>query len=481
MELNHREKNVSVAREKAILVGCLLPDDGLDPHDPLGELASLAETAGAQVVDRLTQRRIKPRAKTFIGEGKVEELAEMVKFHGAQVVLFENNLSPSQLSNIEKVVGCKILDRTELILDIFAFRAKTPEAKLQVELSQLVYTYPRLKSMWTHLERHAGGVGTRGPGEQQLETDRRLVQVKRLRLERELAEIEERKKREVENRNNEHFTVGIVGYTNAGKSTLFNTLTCAGTYADDKLFATLSTLTRKWKIAGGEWVALSDTVGFVRNLPHRLVASFKATLEEAVHADLLLVVLDVADRDSKKRLDTVLEVLEDIGAGKVPRILALNKIDAVENNAELLMLTNQFKDAIPISAKTGRGLDLLTEAVARHARGADRELVLEIPLNDGKTLQYLEGRVPILARDYDAAGLVKLTVKIGARQLAQLQVMGSKAVWEGKKNKAKQGWGEGAESKPGTQEPESEAGDALRRVKVRTQPRVKAANRENRK
>ncbi len=479
MELNHREKNVSVAREKAILVGCLLPNDGLDPHDPLGELASLAETAGAEVVDRLTQRRIKPRAKTFIGEGKVVELAEMVKLHNAQVVLFENNLTPSQISNIEKVVGCKILDRTELILDIFAFRAKTPEAKLQVELSQLVYTYPRLKNMWTHLERTAGGVGTRGPGEQQLETDRRLVQVKRLRLERELAEIEERKKREVETRKAEHFTVGIVGYTNAGKSTLFNTLTEAGTYADDKLFATLSTLTRKWKIAGGEWVALSDTVGFVRNLPHHLVASFKATLEESVHADALLIVVDLADRDAKKRLDTVLEVLDEIGADKAPRIIALNKVDAIDGIEERNMLIRQFPGALTISAKTGQGLDELTEAVARLARGADKELDLTIPLGDGKTLQYLEGRVPILARDYDATGVVKLTVKIGTKQLEQLQAMGSKAAWEGRKNKAKQGWGKGAEAKP--VESDSEAVDALRRAKVRTQPRVKAANREDRK
>lgn len=478
MELNHREKTVSVAREKAILAACLLPGDGLDPHDPLGELTSLAETAGAEVVGSVTQRRIKPNAKTFIGEGKVQELAESVKFHGAQVVLFENNLSPSQLANIEKVVGCKILDRTELILDIFAFRASTAEAKLQVSLSQLMYTYPRLKNMWTHLERTAGGVGTRGPGEQQLETDRRIVQVKRLRIEKELAEIEERKKREVEARNDAHFTVGIVGYTNAGKSTLFNTLTAAGTYADDKLFATLSTLTRKWKIAGGEWVALSDTVGFVRNLPHRLVASFKATLEEAVHANLLVIVVDVADRDARKRLDTVMEVLKDIGAGDVPKIIALNKVDAIESNAELLMLTSQFPSALPISAKTGRGLEQLTAAVAQYARGADRELVLTVPLNDGKTLQFLEGRVPILAREYDEAGNVQLTVKIGETQLGQLQANASRATWEGKKNKAKKGWD--AEKKAELKIEEEES-DALRRKTVRMARRVDSPNKESKK
>lgn len=360
MELHHREKTVSVAREKAVLVGCMLPEDGLDPHDPLGELASLAETAGAQVVGTLTQRRMKPDAKTFIGHGKVEELAELVRLHGAQVVLFENNLSPSQISNIEKVVGCKILDRTELILDIFAFRARTPEAKLQVELSQLMYTYPRLKSMWTHLERTAGGVGTRGPGEQQLETDRRLVQVKRLRLERELAEIEERKKREVESRNNEHYTVGIVGYTNAGKSTLLNAMTGSTVEAADQLFMTLDPTSRRLRFPREGEVVITDTVGFIADLPKDLVAAFRATLEELADADLLLHVVDAADPRRADKMQAVEKLLATLDLAETERLVVFNKADLLAPG-EAEELARQH-GGVAVSAVRRQGFDRLIRA-----------------------------------------------------------------------------------------------------------------------
>ncbi|MEM9020210.1 MAG: GTPase HflX [Planctomycetota bacterium] len=442
MELGKRETNVAVVAEKAVLVGLLLPNDGLDPHDPLGELRSLADTAGAVVVDALMQKRVTPDPKTFIGKGKVQELAEMVRYHRAEVVLFENDLSPSQIAKVEEAVECKVLDRSELILDIFAARARTAEARLQVELAQLEYTYPRLRAMWSHLERIVGGapagIGTRGPGEQQLEIDRRIVQRKKAQLRREIAEVQQRKAREVAARKLDYYTVGLVGYTNAGKSTLFNTLTEGGAYADDKLFATLSTRTRSWKLGDGDEVMLSDTVGFVRNLPHHLVASFKATLEEAVHADLLLIVLDVADPNARRMLETVQQVLDDIGATDNQRLLILNKIDKLENNAELLMLTGAFPDAIAVSAHSGIGLEKVVEAVRSTAHGTVHELDITVPHADGKALSYLENRATILEREY-LAEVVQLKVRMGKRQIDQLRAMGTSARLPG--DAAKRGWG----------------------------------------
>ena len=445
MELGKREQSLAVATERAVLVAALLPNDGLDPHDPLGELRSLADTAGAVVCDELMQKRYKPDAKTFLGKGKIHELAEMVKFHEAEVVLFENDLRPSQIAKIEEIVECKILDRSELILDIFAARAKTGEARLQVELAQLQYTYPRLRAMWTHLDTITGGgitgIGTRGPGEQQLEVDRRIVQRKKIQLQREIAEVQARKTREVAARNLDHYTVGVVGYTNAGKSTLFNTVTQGGAYADDKLFATLSTRTRVWKLGDGDQVMLSDTVGFVRNLPHHLVASFKATLEEAVHADMLLVVLDVADPNARRCLETVSQVLDDIGATKGKRVLLLNKVDLLDNNAELLMLQSEFPEALPISAATGVGTDKLVEVIREASRGQNQTLNLTVPHADGKTLHFLEKRAVIIERDY-GPDAVHLKVRIGQRQLNQLKSMGTQAQWEGKNAPTQSIWGE---------------------------------------
>lgn len=444
MELGKRENSVTVAQEKAVLVGVLLPNNGLDPHDPLGELRALADTAGAEVVDGLMQKRAKPDSATYLGKGKVQELKEMVKFHGAEVVLFENDLSPSQLAKVEEIVECKILDRSELILDIFAARAKTSEARLQVELAQLEYTYPRLRAMWSHLERIVGGsptgIGTRGPGEQQLETDRRIVQRKKSQLKREIAEVQKRKTREVAARNLDHFTVGLVGYTNAGKSTFFNAVTEGGAYADDKLFATLSTRTRLWKLGDGDEVMLSDTVGFVRNLPHHLVASFKATLEEAINADLLLIIIDAADPNAKRMYETVSEVLNDIGAKDNPRLVVLNKTDKLDNNAEVLMLTREIPGSIPVSAVNGIGIDKIVETVRKASRGSTRELEMLVPHADGKTLNFLETRAVILDRDYENEG-VKLRVKLGQRQLDQLQAMGTQARWDGSKQASTHGWG----------------------------------------
>lgn len=439
MNQDRERKRLTVARERAILVACLLPGSQANPHDPLDELRALAETAGAVVVDEVVQRRSAPDPAVYVGTGKVQEIAQRVRQCAAEVVIFDNDLSPRQIANIEEIVGCKVLDRSELILDIFARRARTREACLQVELAQLEYTYPRLRAMWSHLERIVGGaptgIGTRGPGEQQLEIDRRLVQQRIIQLRREIRRIQARKAREVAARTADFFTVGLVGYTNAGKSTLFNALTAGSpdtgdAYADDKLFATLSTLTRAWDLGGGEIVLLSDTVGFIRDLPHHLVASFRATLEEALRCDLLLIVLDVSDPRCLQQLRTVEEVLREIGLPENrPRLLLLNKIDRLDQNAELLLLQRQYPDrSLPISARTGQGLDELRRRVREILREGEAEVTFSLPLSEGRAIQFVETRGQILQRQY-ADGQVTYRVRLGRRQISQLRALGASIVW----------------------------------------------------
>ncbi len=417
-----------------MLVGVILPGSTADPRDPLGELASLAKTAGAKVVGQIIQRRHKPDSGTYIGTGKAKEIAALAKAKDADVICFDNDLSPGQIGALEKIIAeemgkkrteaMKILDRSELILDIFATRAQTHEAKLQVELAQMQYTYPRLTRMWGHLERIAGqsgglGIGTRGPGETQLETDRRIVRKRISDLKSDIEKIQERKSRLVAARNREHFTVCIVGYTNAGKSTLFNTLTAAGTYADDKLFATLDTKTRAWKLERGTEVLLSDTVGFVRDLPHNLVASFKATLEEAVHADLLLHVLDVGHPHAQQQFDSVHEVLEEIGAKKKPELLLLNKIDTEEGTDAFPFWRTLHPDAIPISAKTGKGLTDLHEAVYQYVRGQQVDVTLEADVGNGKLISFIESHTRVREREF-SDGRVTFRAIMGKQTLADL-------------------------------------------------------------
>lgn len=460
---SHKERtSLAVAAERAVLVAVHIPDFVYDERDPLGELRALAETAGAKVVGEMIQARQKPEAATLMGSGKVEELKALCESLDASLIIFDNSLSPSQIGNIEKIVERKIVDRSELILDIFAGRATTHEAKLQVELAQLEYTFPRLRAMWDHLERIVGGglagIGTRGPGEQQLEIDRRLVRKRLTALRRELAEIQDRKRREVQKRNQDFFTVGLVGYTNAGKSTLFNAVTAGGAYVADQLFATLMTRTREWDLGDGMRVMLSDTVGFVRNLPHNLVASFKATLEEATHADLLLIVLDVSDAGAELQYETVTRTLDEVfkdveeaekrererlrnaGADGGPsahgwtppkRLLLLNKADNLRDNAQLLAWANQVPGAIPIVAKDpkGPGHAELRAAVTDALRGAMREVVVEMPIDDTRAVTAVERRAQVLQREYDD-GVARFRVRIGARQIDHLWAAGAKVVEE---------------------------------------------------
>ncbi len=421
-----KRTELSVKQERAILVGVILPESTADPREPLGELASLAKTAGARVVGQVIQKRHRIDAATYIGSGKAIEIADLAQQEKADVVIFDNDLSPSQIGELEKIIqGVSILDRSELILDIFATRARTREAKLQVELAQMQYTSARLIRMWNHLERIASGsgggmgIGTRGPGETQLETDRRIVRKRISDLKSEIEKVQGRKSRLVEQRTLDHFTVCIVGYTNAGKSTLFNTLTAAGTYADDKLFATLDTKTRNWRLEKGTEVLLSDTVGFVRDLPHGLVASFKATLEEAVHADLLLHVLDVGHAHAEQQWKTVHEVLDEIGAKDKQEILLLNKIDTDEGEAAYPFWRTLHPEAIPISARNGTGMAQLTEAVYQFVRGQQVDVTLEADDTNGKLLSFIESHSRVHDRQF-ADGRVQMKAIMGKRTLAEL-------------------------------------------------------------
>ncbi len=425
-----------------MLVGVILPSDE-EERDPLEELRALAGTAGVEVAGEMVQRMKSPRAGTFVGKGKLEELSATMKALGARVAIFDRELSPGQVRAIEAATSAKIIDRSELILDIFASRATTRQAQLQVEIAQLQYTAPRLRAMWKHLGQVTGGapigVGTRGPGEQQLEIDRRLVKARLDRLRAELEEVQARKRREVEARRREHFTAGLVGYTNAGKSTLFNALTRGGgAFAHQKLFATLGTRVESWNLGGGNVAMLSDTVGFIRRLPHHLVASFRSTLEDAVHAHLLLVVVDVSDPWAERQLETVRGVLDEIGATTQPRVLVLNKADRLPEtwdsrhgpDRRLQEWMEREPDAVVVSARTGEGLDALAKLALDAMRGDVREAVLEIPTSDGRAVDFVERRTEVLGREYED-GIVRLRARIGRRQLEQLLASGSRFLLDG--------------------------------------------------
>ncbi len=356
--------------ERAVLVQLDLGQGAIDER--LSELKLLVLSAGASVEAVVQGRRAAPDPKLFAGSGKVQEIGEALRAYGGDIVIFNHALSPAQQRNLERELQCMVIDRTALILDIFAQRARSHEGKLQVELAQLEHLATRLVRGWTHLERQKGGIGLRGPGEKQLETDRRLLGNRVKMLKTRLAQIEkQRKVRRRARERGEVLSVSLVGYTNAGKSTLFNALTKAGAYAADQLFATLDTTSRRLYVGGegaGASVVLSDTVGFIRDLPHALVAAFQATLEETAQADLLLHVVDSASEDRDAQIEAVNQVLAEIGAADVPQILVWNKIDLTRAAAAVERGDCGTIRRIFLSARTGEGLDLLRDALAEVAR-----------------------------------------------------------------------------------------------------------------
>ena len=413
-----RLHNTARVAERVILVGADLPKARIPIDESIEELGRLAHTAGLEVVGRAIQslRRIHPA--TFIGAGKVAEVRDLLESTSGNVVVFDDALSPAQQRNLEKAFGCKVIDRSALILDIFAQRARTTEGKLQVELAQLQYLLPRLTRAWTHLSRLGGGVGTRGPGETQLEVDRRRVRERITVLRRRLDDVAKtRRLHRAERAATPIPSIALVGYTNAGKSTLMNTLTQAGVLVEDRLFATLDPTVRRLRLPGGLSVALADTVGFIHKLPHQLIQAFKSTLEQVRTADLLLHVIDVSHPSWPEHQRVVEEVLEEIGAGSVHRLSALNKCDRLPAGEPPVGLPS---DGVLISARVGTGVD---ELLARVEAALSRDLSrvrLEIPTGRGDLVAMLRRGGRIL-EEYYRDGRVIVTALVPSKIAGQVQ------------------------------------------------------------
>ncbi|MDP8218857.1 MAG: GTPase HflX, partial [Candidatus Theseobacter exili] len=365
-------------REKAILVGLEWgrPTSGRrwDLDESLSELESLTKTAGAEVAEHFSVFRKAPNPATFIGKGKVEELKILLDSHKANLVIFDDELTPAQYRNLTENLGVRVVDRSQLILDIFASRSRTKESKLEIELVQLQYLLPRLTGLWQHLSRQEGGVGTRGPGEKQLEVDRRRVRDRISRLKKALKGISSYRKVQRQKRLRRAVPlVSLIGYTNAGKTSLFNSLTESRNKIENKLFATLDPTIRKWKFAGDVPLLIADTVGFIRKLPHHLVESFKGTLEEASWSDLIINVVDLSDPMMDEKNEIVYQVLDELGALHKPIIMVLNKIDLVPNYKELINRFSKYNyPVVPVSSKTFEGLNGLLETI-KHVLSKQKE------------------------------------------------------------------------------------------------------------
>ena len=409
--------------DKAILVGIILPQNNqIDIDNHLSELSLLAETAEIAVLGEITQKLVKVNPAYFVGKGKASQVIEQAKVLDANLIIFDEELSPAQIKNYHKLAkDIKVIDRSALILDIFKKHAKTREAKTQVELAFCQYLLPRLTRQWTHLERQMGGVGTRaGMGETQIEIDRRLIRDKISKLKLDLKKIEIERTTQSQKRKRE-FRVALVGYTNAGKSTLFNSLTGNNVFVQDQLFATLDTTVRKLKINKTHQVLISDTVGFIRKLPHNLVASFRSTLKELLEADLILIVLDASSVIIDDHLDTIKRVLTDLGADDIPKSLVLNKIDRVQEELELKRLRNKFPDAIIISALHHLRLDDVRNHIIDKIESDFEIFDLKIPYHKGKTISQLQDQVEILESVY---GDEEIFLKIKGRKDTVEKILG---------------------------------------------------------
>ena len=427
------EHTTEEKRNRAVLVGlnasCLSRTENADEKS-MEELAALLETAGGECVGEVLQNKDAPDPRTFIGEGKVREVKELVERMGADMVVFDNALSPSQQRALSDDLGVSVLDRSALILDIFAQRARTKEGRLQVELAQYKYLLPRLLGMWTHLERQEGAIGTRGPGETQLETDRRHIRKKIAKLEEDLEQVRRVRATQRERRiKNEVPVVAIVGYTNAGKSTLLNKLTGADIPANNRLFDTLDTTTRTLEISDTCTVLISDTVGFISKLPHHLVEAFKATLEELSYADLLLHVIDASNPEWREQAAVVEKLIVELGAAQTPRIDVFNKSDLYVGD-----IVPHGEDIVSISAKTGAGLDELLKKIGDRLDAGAHRVVLRIPYDQGGVVDMLHREAKVERVDYgEAIEVEAVCTPIQLGRLKDFIVSGwtpSKEFWE---------------------------------------------------
>jgi GTP-binding protein HflX len=416
------------AGELAVLVHLDFPDEST--REDLSEFKMLVSSAGVNELTVVSGKRSTPHPKYFVGSGKAEEIAEAVRLYEANVILFNHSLSPSQEKNIEALCECRVVDRTTLILDIFAQRARTHEGKLQVELAQLRHISSRLIRGWTHLERQKGGIGLRGPGETQLETDRRLLRERMVNIRKRLEKVERQRQQGRRSRTRAELpTLSLVGYTNAGKSTLFNLLTQAQVYAADQLFATLDPTLRRIELEDVGGVVLADTVGFIRHLPHDLVAAFKATLTETREAELLLHVVDIADDRRSENIEQVQYVLSEIGAGEVPQLIVCNKIDNLEDVQPRIDRDEEGRPIrVWLSAQANIGIELLFQALAERLDTNIVEYHIAIPPSEGKLRGSLYKLNCINNESYDEQGHCHLNIKMPKREWQRLLKQKSKEI-----------------------------------------------------
>ncbi|MBN8707708.1 MAG: GTPase HflX [Bacteroidetes bacterium] len=409
-------------RERAILIGIITDEvTEAEVHENLDELERLADTAGAVVAGRITQNRPYAEPSTYIGKGKLEELSRLKDFQNAELVIFDEELLPRQIKNLENILKCKVLDRTGLILDIFASNAKTAESKTQVEMAQLEYLLPRLTRMWTHLSKQKGGIGTKGPGETQIETDRRLIRIRIANLKEKLAKIQTQKFTQRKSRN-ELDLVTLVGYTNAGKSTLMNMLTNANVLVEDRLFATLDSTTRLTYLDNNKKILLTDTVGFIRKLPHHLVASFRSTLDEVRNADVLLHLVDLSHPNFREHIHAVEETLLELEIDSKPILIVFNKVDQVQDSDLLHQVRLEFPNSVLVSAYRGMNIPELKSQVLAILENGYTELSAELPQDASKALAYIHSVSEVVSTKYSET-TVTLKFRVNKRHEASIKEM----------------------------------------------------------
>ncbi len=419
IELGQQEK------ERCVLVGVSTRHSSRETtEESLDELALLADTAGAEIFARVTQDRDRYDVSTFVGKGKVDELRTLVTENAIPLVVFDDDLTPAQVRNLERELECKVLDRSGLILDIFASRAKSNEAKTQVELAQLQYLLPRLTRMWTHLSKQFGGVGTKGPGETQIETDRRIIKTRITHLKEKLERIGQQRVTQRKGRT-KHIRAALVGYTNVGKSTLLNLLSGSDVFVENRLFATLDPTTRLVPLSANSQILMTDTVGFIRKLPHHLVASFKSTLEEITEADIILHVSDIMSKNFREQIDVVTTTLGDLGAADKPTLMVFNKIDGLTDRSVIAATSEQYPHSVFISAKRGINILGLKAEVSKLLQEEFVDKTFTISQEDQRLIAYLHTTGEVLEKDY-REDFVTLSLRIKKKEFERVMNFVSK-------------------------------------------------------